>query len=348
MILTTHFLDEADILADHVVIITQGRLKCQGSVVELKNQFGGGYRVHLRDVKSSPELGFPTRRLLNETVYELPDSAAAAAVISKLGHMGYSDVLVNGPTVEDVFIKVAEEVHVAQDGGSSKPSKTEGGELVHVGSKTPAEWDNHLSSGSDTAFHSQVLVLFRKRLTILSRNWWPYLLVLAMPIAVTPNIKVFLDYYTIPSCLDLTADVHVAQPFNFQLGIPSSTPQVMEMLVGPSSINKTLYNIVSKFPVGMGVNIQNYTGQFVFEESLIALQDYISNNYTSIVPGALFMDSNTTAPTYAYVGDHGAFPALLMQNLWTQIRSGVPIVGYFSFFDSLISVRFTSRSLKCD
>lgn len=54
--------------------------------------------------------------------------------------------------------------------------------------------------------------------------------------------------------------------------------------------------------------------------------------------GALYADSNISAPTYAYLGDFGVFPALLMQNMWTQIRTGIPIVGYFSLLNSLISV----------
>lgn len=334
MILTTHFLDEADVLADHVMIITQGHLKCQGSAVELKNQFGGGYRVHLRDIASRPEMGFPTKKLSNETVYETPDSASAAGLISKLENMGYSDIFINGPTIEDVFIKVAEELHVTQEGDSSEPSKGKRGEIVPFTSETAAVEDKKLSAGADTSFFAQVRVLFRKRIAIHLRNWWPYLLAIAMPIAVTPNINVFLDYYTIPSCNDLTADVHHAEAFNFQLG---NSPSIL-MPVGPASINKTLYNVLSNFPVGSGVNTQNYTSQFVIQDDLSSLQNLISSNYTSLYPGALFMDSNTSAPTYAYVGDHGTLPALLIQNLWTQVRTGIPIVGYFAFFNSLISV----------
>lgn len=346
MILTTHFLDEADVLADHVMIIAHGLVMCQGSAVELKNQFGGGYRVHLRNSSSGPELGFQTRKYLNETVYETPNSAAAASLISRLESMGHSDLFVNGPTIEDVFIKVAEELHDTQQGDPNELGGAKGGKLVSVTSKIPAEGDNLLSSGVDISFHRQVLVLFCKRVTILLRNWWPYLLALAMPIALTPNIRVFLDYYTIPSCLDLTADVHHAEQFNFQPAALDQNQEFTQMLVGPPSINETLYNVLSKFPVGQGIDIQNYTQLFIFEDNFPTFQNYISNDYTEVFPGGLYMDSNTTAPTYAYLGNSGTSPAKLMQNLWTQIRTGIPIVGYSAFFDSLISVRFTSRDLK--
>src|SRR5206468_9079805 len=47
IILTTHFLDEADLLADHIAILSKGTLRATGSSVELKDKLGGGYRVHV-------------------------------------------------------------------------------------------------------------------------------------------------------------------------------------------------------------------------------------------------------------------------------------------------------------
>ncbi|KAL0281552.1 UNVERIFIED_CONTAM: hypothetical protein PYX00_002501 [Menopon gallinae] len=43
LILTTHFLDEADLLGDRIAIIGNGKLQCCGSSVFLKNNFGRGY-----------------------------------------------------------------------------------------------------------------------------------------------------------------------------------------------------------------------------------------------------------------------------------------------------------------
>ena len=45
ILLTTHFLDEADYLGDRIGIMTQGKLKCVGSSVFLKNKFGVGYNL---------------------------------------------------------------------------------------------------------------------------------------------------------------------------------------------------------------------------------------------------------------------------------------------------------------
>lgn len=45
IILTTHFMDEADVLGDRIGIMQEGRMKCIGSSQFLKNRFGAGYRL---------------------------------------------------------------------------------------------------------------------------------------------------------------------------------------------------------------------------------------------------------------------------------------------------------------
>ena len=45
ILLTTHFMDEADILADRKAIMSEGVLKCFGTSLFLKNKFGVGYHM---------------------------------------------------------------------------------------------------------------------------------------------------------------------------------------------------------------------------------------------------------------------------------------------------------------
>jgi ATP-binding cassette subfamily A (ABC1) protein 3 len=45
IILTTHYMDEADILGDRIGIMTNGSLVCLGSSMFLKNRFGIGYKL---------------------------------------------------------------------------------------------------------------------------------------------------------------------------------------------------------------------------------------------------------------------------------------------------------------
>lgn len=47
ILLSTHFMDEADILGDRIAIISHGKLCCVGSSLFLKSNFGGGYYLTL-------------------------------------------------------------------------------------------------------------------------------------------------------------------------------------------------------------------------------------------------------------------------------------------------------------
>lgn len=47
MVLTTHAMEEADVLADRIALVCDGKLKCVGTPLYLKNTFGDGYRISL-------------------------------------------------------------------------------------------------------------------------------------------------------------------------------------------------------------------------------------------------------------------------------------------------------------
>ena len=52
VLLTTHYMDEADILGDRVAIMTKGKVTCLGSSLFLKRKFGVGYNLQL--IKRTP------------------------------------------------------------------------------------------------------------------------------------------------------------------------------------------------------------------------------------------------------------------------------------------------------
>ena len=47
VVLTTHSMEEADILGDTIAIMAKGRLRCLGSTVRLKTRFGAGYKLSI-------------------------------------------------------------------------------------------------------------------------------------------------------------------------------------------------------------------------------------------------------------------------------------------------------------
>lgn len=47
ILLTTHYMDEADILGDRIGIMAEGKVICLGSSLFLKNRFGVGYNLNM-------------------------------------------------------------------------------------------------------------------------------------------------------------------------------------------------------------------------------------------------------------------------------------------------------------
>ena len=126
VILTTHFMDEADFLGDRIAIMSSGALKCCGSSLFLKNRFGIGYNLIIvkKDSMPSPELknlvlsSIPKANLLSEVSAEISFQLPLNALPkfgelfqtlderkTQLGVLSYG---VSITTLEEVFLKVAE------------------------------------------------------------------------------------------------------------------------------------------------------------------------------------------------------------------------------------------------
>ncbi|XP_028998112.1 phospholipid-transporting ATPase ABCA1-like [Betta splendens] len=170
IILSTHHMDEADILGDRIAIISSGRLRCCGSSLFLKKSFGSGYYLTLvrdgadkmaaqrdglvhseaeqeRDRPSGPSpddgigsqswstsdpsdltaVGRLVRRHVPEAIflesigqeitYVLPYGGAADGTFARLfseldvamGDLGLSSYGISDTTLEEIFLKVAED-----------------------------------------------------------------------------------------------------------------------------------------------------------------------------------------------------------------------------------------------
>ena len=117
IILTTHFLDEADILSDRIGILKDGKLITCGSSLFLKHHFGVGYALRFNadasiDIKSivpgaeALPLEVPGRyewRLLHGSEPKF------SQVLQSLGASGATNVSLDLTTLEEVFLKTGKE-----------------------------------------------------------------------------------------------------------------------------------------------------------------------------------------------------------------------------------------------
>lgn len=137
IILTTHAMEEADILSDRIAVICDGKLKCVGTPLYLKNAFGDGYRITLvcdagkqQRIIELMDFIAPSNKLLDESggsmVFTVPiENISEISPLFKLIESGDSgnyysntnpsiielkslvkDCGISHTTLEEVFMKV--------------------------------------------------------------------------------------------------------------------------------------------------------------------------------------------------------------------------------------------------
>ncbi|MGH3445281.1 MAG: ATP-binding cassette domain-containing protein, partial [Nocardioidaceae bacterium] len=129
LLLTTQYLEEADLLADNIIVIDHGRLIAEGNADQLKAQVGG---ERLAITVADPAGLSQAREILTplavgEIVVEehqrsllVPVSGGAATLTNALrlldtAGIGIDDVGLRRPTLDDVFLTLTG--HTAEEAG---------------------------------------------------------------------------------------------------------------------------------------------------------------------------------------------------------------------------------------
>jgi ATP-binding cassette subfamily A (ABC1) protein 3 len=124
MVLTTHFMDEADLLGDRIAIMADGELRCVGSSLFLKNRYGAGYSLVMVKGEACNEAAIsqlvkqivPTAALLSnvgaEISFQLPVTASPKfpelfnTLDAQSESLDIKQYGISVTTMEEVFIKV--------------------------------------------------------------------------------------------------------------------------------------------------------------------------------------------------------------------------------------------------
>ncbi|XP_030326469.1 phospholipid-transporting ATPase ABCA1 isoform X3 [Strigops habroptila] len=118
IILSTHHMDEADILGDRIAIISHGKLCCVGSSLFLKNQLGTGYYLTL--VKKDVDSSLSSCRNSSSTVSYLKkdDSVSQSSSDAGLGSDHESDTLtIDVSAISNLITKHVAEARLVEDIG---------------------------------------------------------------------------------------------------------------------------------------------------------------------------------------------------------------------------------------
>ncbi|CAG8481798.1 3835_t:CDS:10 [Ambispora gerdemannii] len=126
ILLTTHSMEEADLLGDRVGIMTHGKLRAIGSPTRLKNKYGIGYRIQIQTDSENIEF---VQEWVSQLVPQaiLQNSNGGALIYQILPTAAMSDIadfvdlleenpngMINGwgimnTTLEDVFLRISKE-----------------------------------------------------------------------------------------------------------------------------------------------------------------------------------------------------------------------------------------------
>jgi len=82
IVLTTHSMEEAEVLGDRIAIMAHGRIRAIGSSVRLKNKFGAGYRITVMTESDAASVA-RAKELLGQGVLKnatLEDASAGAFI----------------------------------------------------------------------------------------------------------------------------------------------------------------------------------------------------------------------------------------------------------------------------
>ena len=133
VLLTTQYLEEADKLADDIVVIDHGRVIAHGTAEELKDQIGGD-RIEvtvtdlerIRDAQTALAPVFGGESIVTDSLVSGPVSGGSTVLVDVVRlldsqNITIADLALRRPTLDDVFLSLTG--HGALDENPEKPAR---------------------------------------------------------------------------------------------------------------------------------------------------------------------------------------------------------------------------------
>ncbi|XP_039428969.1 phospholipid-transporting ATPase ABCA1-like [Culex pipiens pallens] len=301
MILSTHFMDEADMLGDRIAIMADGKLKAVGSSFFLKKKYGVGYRLicvksaecnvtavtellrkHIVDIAVESSIGSELSYLLHEE-YVTRFQSMLEDLEDNLERLHILDFGISLTTLEEVFMKVGSDSTNMSDAISMSSIATTSTDLE----TNSSVGDYELMEGL-RLFLCQLKALFLKKVYQTYRNWFLFLVQIGIPIlfvSVTiAVVRAWIGSRDMPSRL---------------LSMASHNPSVTLVQVDPSaereSLTEVIYaNFLNQFRWIEGLAVSATKENIVRVFLDLAVQNLVIVNRHYVI-GASIMNDNCTA-----------------------------------------------------
>ncbi|KAI0640229.1 P-loop containing nucleoside triphosphate hydrolase protein [Trametes polyzona] len=269
VVFTTHFLDEADLLADTIAVLAApGKLVAHGTPVALKSNLGEGYTVNvsfvpteasaekstighqtelLDQIRTIAPQTYTTSPAPNEVSYhlKLKDAAVVQEVLALVEDnketYSISSYSVMGTSIEDIFLGLmhddmrSEEKELEKTGSSTTPS------LSATPIPTPPVLE--LTNGRRRSPFGQALTIFHKRVLIAWRSWLTPLLAVLVAVAGS-CIPIFFLTSRAQTCVRTFRTVPIMPVYlpASPLGLVAEIATGSQVLESPPGIISTLGN----------------------------------------------------------------------------------------------------------
>ncbi|POR34497.1 ABC transporter ced-7 [Tolypocladium paradoxum] len=358
IIMTTHFLDEADLLADNIAILSKGSLRAEGSSAQLKDSFGAGYRVHVlnaRHMRHAPQVsGVESKVESNTITYVAPSSGLAVEVIRTL-ETECIPYKFSGPTIEDVFLNLAEEVK--DDEGCKPPQRGSLPSAVHEKSNGSEDavlngtdkGTQRLLSGRPVGWGKQVVVFLRKRFVVFKTNWIPYVAAFLIPIIAAAITQTLVRGESAVGCSPTDQsgqDSNDDYTDLFKTAVLVGGPSSKFTGSGIGDLFKPL--VPGQSGGGRSGNGETSLGNITLRlvGSLGSFNTFIEDNRRNVTPGGWWLGDFGSAPTLAYKADEfSMYTAVMGQSFLDTILANRSIVTTYAHFDFPIAP-FTGKALQ--
>ncbi|XP_055537148.1 phospholipid-transporting ATPase ABCA3-like isoform X2 [Wyeomyia smithii] len=200
ILLSTHFMDEADILGDRIAIMAEGELKAAGSSFYLKKKFGVGYRLtcvksvncdplnletllknYIPDIHIDTDIGTELSFILNEK-YTESFQPMLQDLEENSESLGVGSFGISLTTMEEVFLRVGSDAHALDRKTAIGNNFSDQTEIVNTSSsvKLHEEYDALLSGPK--LVYNQIWSMFLKKIISTKRSWVLQLVQLLIPV----------------------------------------------------------------------------------------------------------------------------------------------------------------------